>query len=178
MNVVDISCLALVAFFAGRGIWRGFVNEWSGLLGLVMGYFAIQAYAPPAGDWLANALELSAPSALLMAKFTLFLAAYLGIVLLGKALTKVLKLVWLGWVNRLAGGLSGLAKGRCFFCPTLSILPPGYCPKISDFRALDRRTPGYTAPWFPQAMCYSIWAKATSAPSPFRLFFRFTQSPK
>jgi len=149
VNVVDISCLALVAFFAGRGIWRGFVNEWSGLLGLVMGYFAIQAYAPPAGDWLANALELSAPSALLMAKFTLFLGAYLGIVLLGKALTKVLKLVWLGWVNRLAGGLSGLAKGVVFSALLLAFYLQAIVPKFQ-----------ISEPWTGDSWVYSTLVSA------------------
>ena len=120
MNVVDISCLALVAFFVGRGVWRGFVNEWSGLLGLALGYWAVQSYADPAAAWLANALELSDQSALLVAKFAVFLAAYLVVVLLGKALTKVLKLVWLGWINRLAGGCRD--SQRAWFFPRCSLL--------------------------------------------------------
>jgi membrane protein required for colicin V production len=114
VNVIDISCLALVLFFVGRGIWRGFVNEWSGLLGLALGYFAVKLYAAPFADWLANAVELSPSTALLVSKFTVFLSTYLVVVLLGKLLTKVLKLVWLGWINQIAGGLSGLAKGIVF----------------------------------------------------------------
>ncbi len=114
MNSVDIFVLALVAFFTGRGIWRGFINEWSGLVGLAVGYFLIQKYAEPTGAWLANAFEWGISTASLVGKFLLFLGGYLVVVLLGKLLTKVLKLVWLGWANRLLGGISGIAKGIVF----------------------------------------------------------------
>ncbi len=122
--------MVLIAFFVGRGVWRGFVNEWSGFLGLIVGYWVIQTYALMAGDWLAHAFELSAQSALLVAKFTVFFAAYLSIVLLGKALTKVLKLVWLGWLNRIAGGLSGLAKGVVFSALLLAFYLQVVVPKF------------------------------------------------
>ena len=114
VNGVDIFLLALVAFFTGRGIWRGFINEWSGLVGLAVGYFLIQKYAEPTGAWLSNAFEWGISNATLVGKFVLFLGGYLIVVLLGKLLTKVLKLVWLGWANRLLGGVSGLAKGIVF----------------------------------------------------------------
>lgn len=151
MNVVDISCLALVAFFVGRGVWRGFVNEWSGLLGLALGYWAVQSYADPAAAWLANALELSDQSALLVAKFAVFLAAYLVVVLLGKALTKVLKLVWLGWINRLAGGLSGLAKGVVFSALLLAFYLQVIVPKFH-----------ISSPWTGESWVYHTLVSAGS----------------
>jgi membrane protein required for colicin V production len=114
VNSVDIFVLVLVAFFTGRGIWRGFINEWSGLVGLAVGYFLIQKYTEPTGAWLSNAFEWGISNATLVGKFVLFLGGYLVVVLLGKLLTKVLKLVWLGWANRLLGGISGLAKGIVF----------------------------------------------------------------
>ncbi|MDG1252897.1 MAG: CvpA family protein [Schleiferiaceae bacterium] len=127
---MDISCLVCVLFFVSRGIWRGFVNEWSGLLGLALGYFAVKIYAVPFADWLTNAMELRLSSALLLSRFTVFLGAYLAIVLLGKLLTKVLKLVWLGWINRLAGGLSGLVKGVVFTSLLLAFYTQAIMPRF------------------------------------------------
>lgn len=136
MNVVDIFCLCVIAFFAGRGIWRGFVNEWAGLLGALLGYWAIRLYSATVASWLMDVFELSDSTGLLMGKISVFLGVYLGVVLLGKLLTKVLKLVWLGWINRLVGGVSGLLKGFVFVALVWALYTHFLLPRFRDTLSL------------------------------------------
>ena len=38
MTVFDISFLAIFAALTLRGLWRGFLLEWAGVVGLIAGY--------------------------------------------------------------------------------------------------------------------------------------------
>lgn len=71
-----------------------------------------------------------------MGKISVFLGVYLGVVLLGKLLTKVLKLVWLGWINRLVGGVSGLLKGFVFVALVWALYTHFLLPRFGDTLSL------------------------------------------
>jgi len=111
MTVFDISFLAIVAALTLRGLWRGFMLEWASVAGLIAGYLVAMTYADVLAQWLVSETSLH-PST---AKYTGFLVAllltYVLVAALAKILTKLLKLILLGWINRLLGAISGAAKG-------------------------------------------------------------------
>jgi membrane protein required for colicin V production len=111
MTVFDISFLAIVAALTLRGLWRGFMLEWASVAGLIAGYLVAMTYADVLAQWLVSETNLH-PST---AKYTGFLIAllltYVLVAALAKILTKLLKLILLGWINRLLGAISGAAKG-------------------------------------------------------------------
>jgi len=111
MTVFDISFLAIVAALSLRGLWRGFMLEWASVAGLIAGYLVAMTYADVLAQWLVSETNLH-PST---AKYTGFLIAllltYVLVAALAKILTKLLKLILLGWINRLLGAISGAAKG-------------------------------------------------------------------
>ena len=97
-----------------RGGWVGLVNEWAGLLGVFLGYFLSVIYAPCLDLWFRNAFELSFDYSLITARVFVFLISYIFFKTLGSVLTKILKLVWLNWINRALGCVSGAFKAIVF----------------------------------------------------------------
>ncbi len=121
MNTVDLCCFAFLFLLGARGTWRGFVNEWAGLIGLLSGYFFAVFYSPTVDLWLKNYLDFSPDYSFIASGALVFLGTYLIVVLVGAVFTKILKVVWLGWLNRLLGGLSGLLKGAIVLAFAIAI---------------------------------------------------------
>ena len=110
MTGLDLLIVGLVLVLTLRGIWRGFINDLSGLLGLVLGYFI----AGPLAKYLDPFLEAFVEGPRLREGIAYYLSLfviYLTVVFLGKLATGLSKLVLLGWLNRLLGALSGFTKG-------------------------------------------------------------------
>ena len=110
MTGLDLLIVGLVLVLTLRGIWRGFINDLSGLLGLVLGYF----FAGPLAKYLDPFLEAFVEGPRLREGIAYYLSLfmiYLAVVFLGKLATGMSKLVLLGWLNRLLGALSGFTKG-------------------------------------------------------------------
>jgi uncharacterized membrane protein required for colicin V production len=110
MTGLDLLIVGLVLVLTLRGIWRGFINDLSGLLGLVLGYF----FAGPLAKYLDPFLEAFVEGPRLREGIAYYLSLfviYLAVVFLGKLATGLSKLVLLGWLNRLLGAFSGFTKG-------------------------------------------------------------------
>ena len=110
MTGLDLLIVGLVLVLTLRGIWRGFINDLSGLLGLVLGYF----FAGPLAKYLDPFLEAFVEGPRLREGIAYYLSLfviYLTVVFLGKLATGLSKLVLLGWLNRLLGAMSGFTKG-------------------------------------------------------------------
>jgi membrane protein required for colicin V production len=120
MTGLDLLIVALVLAFVGRGIWRGFINDLSGLLGLLLGYLFAGPLAKRVEPFLEAFIEDDGLRSGIAYYLSLFVL-YLAVVLLGKIATQLSKLILLGWLNRVLGGVSGLAKG--FMIAALVALP-------------------------------------------------------
>jgi membrane protein required for colicin V production len=110
MTALDVLTLGIFLFFTARGIWRGFINDLAGLLALVLGYLFAGRLAVIFQPFLTAFIE---DTGLLngVAYYLSLFAIYLAVVLLGKIATRMSKLILLGWLNRLLGALTGMAKG-------------------------------------------------------------------
>lgn len=111
MNAVDIAILVVLAAFLLKGVWLGLVHEICFLVGLGGGTFlAVRYHAPLAlafGRW----VRLSPEVLGIVCAVLLFLTTLLVCGLLGVMLSRALKLVFLGGLNRVLGGLFGLVQG-------------------------------------------------------------------
>ncbi len=89
---------------------RGVVMEVFAIVGIILGIVVARIYAGDAAAWLQQLslwdIQLLQP----IAAFVIFLIVALLCRLLAQALTKLFKLISLGWINRLVGGLFGAAK--------------------------------------------------------------------
>ena len=105
---LDLVLTVFVAFLLVKGIWKGFVKEISGILAVVGGVITSFMLHSAAEEFLSPYVG---PKYLgFVAYSILFIAAYLGIMLLGNFIDRVVKSVMLGSFNRILGGLFGLLK--------------------------------------------------------------------
>ncbi|MCB9493833.1 MAG: CvpA family protein [Desulfobacteraceae bacterium] len=129
MNGLDIAILCILGFTLVRGIMTGLVQSVSGLIGAVAGFYAAYFYYPALADFLKKWVEPG--SALNIASFfVIFCAVVIVVTLIGRMLKWIMKIVFLGWVDRLGGGLIGLLKG-CIVVSALVIVLTTFLPPKS-----------------------------------------------
>ena len=105
---LDLVLTVFTAFLLVKGIWKGFVKEISGILAVLGGVITSFMLQGVAEGFLSPYVG---PKYLdIVAYFILFIAAYLGIMLLGNLIDRMVKSVMLGGFNRVLGGLFGLLK--------------------------------------------------------------------
>ena len=109
VNRIDVVLAIVFLLFAVRGFWRGFSREFFGFIGLIGGiavaaakYLDAVAYVPDAvPDHLKPIVAFAA----------IFFAVDLAANIVGALLHRLLGLLFLSPVNRIAGALFGAAKG-------------------------------------------------------------------
>jgi len=111
MNFIDIIVLVVIAGFLIKGLLRGLLREVCSLLGLLVGGFLAFRYQGPLGEVLIQSWRWPAQLSLMAAFLVLFLASVVFFGLLGYLLSRFTKLVFLGGLNRVAGGFFGIAQG-------------------------------------------------------------------
>lgn len=127
MSAFDIVILTVLSVFTVIGISKGFFREVFGFLGVIFGaLFAIIGFGPLSK--LLHRLIPDIPPFIWI--FLSFLLIFVGFYLLSRflatMLSKLSKIMLLGWLNRLLGGLAGLMKGAIFI--SLFLLLIGFLP--------------------------------------------------
>lgn len=110
MTWLDYAVLGVLALSVVWGIWRGLVREVISLAGWVIAFLAANLFAAP----LAAALPESIPREelrVLIAFAAIFVVTLTVTTLAAVLLSKMLKAVGLGGLDRTLGGLFGLARG-------------------------------------------------------------------
>lgn len=108
MNTVDI--VLLVCFVPGviRGIVKGFMVQICSLAGFVASVWCAWKFAAIAAEYLTPYINLS-PALLNTITFALILLVVsIVFVLIGKLLAKLMKVVLLGWLDKLLGMVFGI----------------------------------------------------------------------
>ena len=110
MNALDIIILLLLVPAAVAGFSSGFVRQVSSLLALILGVWLAFRLSSAVSVWLAGLVSAS-PAVLNIISFVVILLAVAILLhLIGAALTKLLKIIMLGWLNRLLGVVFALLK--------------------------------------------------------------------
>ena len=110
MNPIDLGLGVILAAFALRGFWRGFVRETFGLLALFGGLTIATTFTATASA----ALESSIAQPVLRdgtAFVGLFVVTNAVVNLIGFVLHRLAGDAGMGWLNRIAGVAVGGAKG-------------------------------------------------------------------
>ena len=112
MNLNWLDILILVPLLVGlvRGLMRGFVSEVIGLAVVILGVLGSRMFAPPFSAWLLKQFAWKAEVCDIVAYILVFLAIGIVLSMIGALLSKLLKAIHLGWLNRLLGSVVGLAK--------------------------------------------------------------------
>ena len=110
MNYIDI-ILSLILFYGlFKGFTRGLIIEAASLLSIVIGILGALTFTPIMESLLSYFLsEEKLPSSIILFTASLILII-LGINFFAKNLTKFIKLVSLGGINKVLGGIFGVSK--------------------------------------------------------------------
>lgn len=114
MTVLDFILIAILVVCSVLGFWAGLVRQLATILGIVAGVVVAARLAPGFAEYLYGRLFGDPGTARIAAYVILFLAAALGVWLLGLLVRKLLKKAELGLADRLWGGAFGVLKGVVF----------------------------------------------------------------
>jgi membrane protein required for colicin V production len=110
MNFLDIIILIPLLWFTYKGFVKGFVIELAMLAALLLGIYAALHFSGFTADFLTKQFEMK-PQVLNLVSFAVtFIVVIFLVYLVGKGLEKVINLVMLGFINKLAGAAFGLIK--------------------------------------------------------------------
>lgn len=110
MNVLDVVVLIVVAFCLIRGLFRGLIREVAGIIAVVAGFYGANTYYPMIAVHIEPWIE-SPGIRNLLCFFILFSLILMVVGALARLIRKLLRLVFLGWVDRTFGMVFGGAKG-------------------------------------------------------------------
>ena len=110
MNTVDI--IIAICFIPAiiTGIAKGFVEQLVSLASLVLSAFLAYKFSSLASEWLGGYVTWDPGVTKVVCFIAIILVAVLILNLVGRAITKTLSAVSLGWLNRLLGLVFALMK--------------------------------------------------------------------
>ncbi len=120
VNRIDVVLAIVLLLFAVRGFWRGFSREFFGFVGLIGGLVVAAASYAAATAYMPDAIpERLRPIAAFAAVF--FAVDFLAIIV-GALVHRLLGILFLSPVNRIAGAVFGVAKGAAMTMIALLLL--------------------------------------------------------
>ena len=118
MNIFDVIVLIILLYGLIMGFIKGFIIEVAGIIALILGVTGSFKFASILEVYLNSYVDWS-PKTIQIASFIiLFIIIIYAVSLLAKMITKTLKIIALGMINRIFGGIFGLLK----WCVILSSL--------------------------------------------------------
>ncbi len=110
MEIIDIILILFLGFGLIRGLMKGFIRELAALAALILGLYGAVYFSHFAYSFIEEQFNLSPAYCQWLAYAATFLLSAVGILLVGKLLTKFASALALGLINRILGGIFGLLK--------------------------------------------------------------------
>lgn len=110
MNPLDILIIIILLYCLIRGIFRGIIKELSSIIGVLGGFYGAYAYYPLVAKqlsrWISNTGYLN-----ILSFMIIFCVVFIVISILGIIIKYLLRISFLGWVDRVCGAGFGIIKG-------------------------------------------------------------------
>ena len=116
MNMFDVVVLIVVTYGLISGFKKGFIVEVSGMIALGVGIIGAFKFSGILGNYLVNYIDWEPKIIQIVSFILLFIGIVYIISLFAKMLTKALKVILLGGINRLLGALFGVLKWMLMLC--------------------------------------------------------------
>lgn len=110
MNYVDVLLLLPIAYGLIRGLIKGLIHELASIVAILLGIYFAYTYSDQFSEWLTKYWETSENNIYIASYIILFMIVSLAVFAIAFILTKMLKMMALGMVNRVLGGIFGMAK--------------------------------------------------------------------
>lgn len=122
MTTIDIIIIALFLLGAIAGLVKGFLKQLATLAGLIVGLIAAKLLYIPLSEWFCPAVTEDVGFARILAFVLVWVAVPLVFILLGALLTKAVKAIALGWLNRWLGAGLGALKMLLLLSVLMNVL--------------------------------------------------------
>jgi membrane protein required for colicin V production len=123
MNYIDIIILVPCLWFAFKGFKNGFFKEIASLGALIIGLWLAVSFSDFLGGVIQGETDFVKDSYIPIVSFVvIFIGVVVLVHLLSKALDKLIKAIALGWLNKMAGMVFGLAKAILILAGLLFII--------------------------------------------------------
>ncbi len=123
MNTLDIILLICFVPALVQGFRKGFISQVIAIISIIAGVWLSARFASVASAWIGQYIEGSEQILNVISFVLIFIIVIAALALLGKLIEGTIKLVMLGWLNRLLGVAfsllkAGLIVGLCImaFC--------------------------------------------------------------
>ena len=110
MNLLDIVILILLLFAFLRGLFKGFVLELSGLVGIVISIYIAKHYTYSLSSFIESLFSLNSETAPIVTFLILFFVALLFFHFIAVLIDKFISMIALGWLNKILGGAISFIK--------------------------------------------------------------------
>lgn len=124
MNLFDIVILVIVCFCVIRGAFRGIIKEAASIVGVLAGIWAAYSYYPKLASTMTGLADfLPGPGYVNIVSFMIiFCVVFAVISAIGVLIKFLMKIVFLGWVDKICGATFGFIKGFMIISMLLLIL--------------------------------------------------------
>ncbi len=110
MNILDIILLICFVPSLIQGFRKGFISQVIAIISIIAGVWMSARFANIVSGWIGQYIQGSEQVLKVVAFALIFIAVIAVLALLGKLIEGTIKLVMLGWLNRLLGVLFSLLK--------------------------------------------------------------------
>ena len=110
MNILDIALLVCLIPALIQGLRKGFIAQVVAIISLVLGGWLAYHFSSVATGWLEQWLDISGPALGILSFILIFVVVITVLFLLGKVLEASVKIILLGWLNKLLGLVFALFK--------------------------------------------------------------------
>ena len=116
MSYVDLFFGLVLAWGAYSGFSKGLIKELASILGVIIGVFLAKNYYPYLDIKLKPIFESEAGFISILSAILIFLLTIMVFKIIAKFLTKFLKIIALGLLNRIIGSVFGIFKTVLLLC--------------------------------------------------------------
>ena len=110
VNILDIILLICFIPAAIQGFQKGFISQVIAIISIIAGVWLSVQFASEVTVWLAQYIQGSEQVLKVVSCALIFIAVIAGLALLGRLVEGTVKLIMLGWLNRLLGVVFSLVK--------------------------------------------------------------------
>jgi len=110
MNFFDIAIIIIISFCLIRGVFRGILGELANIVGVFAGFYGAYNYYREFTPLLEKYIASQALSSVIVF-FLLFSLIFSFILVVAIGLEKLLKVAFLGWIDKTFGAVFGALKG-------------------------------------------------------------------
>ena len=110
MNILDAIILIALIPAIIQGLRKGFISQAISIISIIAGIWASARFANIVTEWVSQYITASEQVLKIIAFALILVVVFIVLGLLGRLLESILKIVMLGWINKLLGLLFSLLK--------------------------------------------------------------------